>query len=138
VGNFLRLWKSTPESPPADATLHDFDWLPEAGISGRISNGSGIIEAQVQDDGSVRRVWAVIYPPDYEPPSEAEELVQDQDIVPTLVLRDQGNDQYAATFTAFDQMGSYRIVIYAEDNDNYEARPLSLHVQTATNCTCLR
>lgn len=69
-------------------------------------------------------------PPDYEPPSEAEELVQDQDIVPTILLRDQGNGQYAATFPGFDQMGSYRIVIYAEDNDNYEGRPLSFLVQT--------
>jgi len=109
-------------------------WQPyivEAGISGSISNGSGVIEVQVQDDRSVRRVWAVIYPPDYEPPSQAEELVQDQDIVPTLVLRDQGNHQYAATFTGFNQMGNYRIVIYAEDNDQYEARPHSFLVQTS-------
>lgn len=114
-------------------TFGDELWQPyivQGNVPTDISGGEGQIWAQVRDDQNVRRVWAVIYPPSYQPPTEREELVQEEEVVPTLFLRDQGNNQYAATFTGFDEPGTYRIVIYAEDDGGIEARPLSFSVQT--------
>ena len=87
-----------------------------------------MIQARVLDDERVRRVWAVIYPPSYQPPGTGEELVRET--MPTIVLLDQGSDWYGAIYSGFDEMGTYRVVIYAEDDDGLEARPLAIEVTT--------
>jgi hypothetical protein len=46
------------------------------------------------------------------------------------VLNDQGNGWYAATYTGFNEIGLYRIVVYAEDNDRLEARPVAVEART--------
>ncbi len=93
-----------------------------------ITQGQGVIRAEVQDDEQVDRVWAVIYPPSYRPPESGEELVSE--VLPTIVLQVQGNDQFAATYTGFDELGVYRIVVYAEDEGGREARPVAVEVRT--------
>jgi hypothetical protein len=93
-----------------------------------ITQGRGVISAEVRDDEQVQRVWAVIYPPSYRPPESGEELVSE--VLPTIVLQAQGNDQFAATYTGFDELGVYRVVIYAEDDGGREARPVSIEVRT--------
>ncbi len=91
--------------------------------------GRAVIRAQVRDDVAVDNVWAVIYPPSYQAPTEGEELVQEA--LPTTVLLDQGNDWYGARYDGFREPGTYRIVIYADDNEDVDARPVSVSVTIA-------
>jgi len=92
----------------------DEKWAPyiaqTTGPSG-IDNGSGVIRTEVRDDKGVKRVWAVVHPPSYQSPTESEELVKE--VLPTIVLQDQGKDQFAATYSGFDELGTYRVVVYA-------------------------
>lgn len=73
------------------------------------------IWAEVRDDGKVESVWAVIYPPGYQPPTDSEALVNGP---PPITLQARGNNQYAGLYGAFDAVGNYRIVIYALDDDD--------------------
>ncbi len=75
----------------------------------------GEIWAQVQDGVEVRWAWAVVYPPSWEPPP--------------LTLQSRGLDWYAGLYTGLDEVGTYRIVVYAEDQDGQSARPKELLVQ---------
>ena len=112
-------------------TLVGEEWPPYVvqGVEpSTIDRGQGVIQAEVRDDEGVKRVWAVIYPPSYQPPETGEELIQE--VLPTIVLRDQGGDWYGATYTGFDEIGTYRVVVYAEDDDGLEARPLAIEVTT--------
>ena len=112
-------------------TLAGEIWPPyiEQGVAPvEIDQGSGILRAQVLDDLQVKRVWAVIYAPSYQPPPSGDELVNE--VLPTIVLQSQGNDWYAASYPGFNEMGVYRVVIYAEDYDGWEARPLAVEVRT--------
>jgi hypothetical protein len=114
-------------------TLADEPWPPyiaEAISPATIEGGTGVLRARVLDDRAVRRVWAVIYPPSYRPPAPGEELVTET--LSTIVLLDQGNGWYAASYHGFTERGDYRVVIYAEDGDNVEARPLALRFSTGT------
>ncbi len=88
------------------------------------------IQATVEDDKQVRRVWAVIYPPSYQPPPNSNELVPEA--LPTIVLQTQGDHQYAAKYTGFDELGSYTVVIHAEDDAGLEARPFAFKVSTGS------
>lgn len=112
-------------------TLADEAWPPyivQASGPDRIEQGQGTIRANVLDDQGVRRVWAVIYPPSYQPPTSGEEMPSVT--LPTIVLLNQGGGWFAATYTGFNETGLYRVVIQAEDNAGMEARPLSLAVRT--------
>ena len=109
----------------------DCPWPPyiaQTAISPAAQLGPRAIRAQVLDDETVRRVWAVIYPPSYTPPQPDEEMAGET--LPTLVLPDQGNGWYGALYTGFSEFGRYRVVIYAEDNDLLEAQPAALEVRT--------
>ena len=91
--------------------------------------GRAVLRAQVRDDVAVDSVWAVIYPPSYRAPTEGEELVQEA--LPTTVLLDQGNDWYGARYDGFREPGTYRVVFYADDNEDVDARPVSVSVTIA-------
>ncbi len=93
--------------------------------------GRAVLRAQVRDDVDVDRVWAIIYPPSYQAPTEGEELVQEA--LPTMVLLDQGNDWYGARFDGFNENGTYRVVFYADDNQDANARPVAANVQVGGN-----
>jgi hypothetical protein len=93
--------------------------------------GRAVLRAQVRDDVDVDSVWAVIYPPTYKAPTESEELVQE--VLPTTVLLDQGNDWYGARFDGFREQGTYRVVFFADDNQGSNARPVSIDVRFGTN-----
>ncbi len=116
---------------PADvilATQHNTDneaqgWAPYI-VSVQpftVVNRRGILQAVVRDDKKVRRVWAVITPPSYRPPQQSSELVAES--LPTIVLNAQGNDTFAAEYPGFDELGLYRIAVYAEDEENLIAQP---------------
>lgn len=110
-------------------TLGADAWPPNIadGQVTNVSDGGGTIQAEVEDDENVKRVWAVIYPPDYQPPASGEEIVQE--VLPTIMLLDLGNNQFGAVYTGFDDMGTYRVVIYAEDYDGLESRPFAFEFQ---------
>ncbi len=82
----------------------------------------GEIWAQVQDDAEVRWAWAVVYPPSWEPPQPGDELTAEP---PPLTLQPRGLDWYAG----LDEAGTYRIVVYAEDQQGQSALPKELTVQ---------
>ncbi len=87
---------------------------------------AGEIWAQVQDDVEVRWAWAVVYPPSWEPPPPGDELAAEP---PPLTLQPRGLDWYAGLYAGLDEVGMYRIVVYAEDQDGQSARPKELQVQ---------
>jgi len=87
----------------------------------KITERHGVIQAEVRDDKHVRRVWAVIYAPSYQPPASGFELVPET--LPTIVLQSQGNDKFSGEYPGFDELGTYRVAVYAEDDDNLIAQP---------------
>ncbi len=93
-----------------------------------IQAGQGAIRANVLDNESVRRVWIEVYSPSYRLPQPGEELVSPT--LPGAVLQDQGGGWYGVTYTGFTERGTYRVVMYAEDSDGLEARPVAMQVQT--------
>jgi hypothetical protein len=126
---------------PADITLAsqrntDSDsqgWAPyivSAQGPTTIRNQRGVLQATVRDDKQVRRVWAVIKSPSYRPPEQSSELVPET--LPTIVLTAQGNESFAAEYPGFDQLGVYRIALYAEDDENHVALPKIIEVVTGS------
>jgi hypothetical protein len=92
-----------------------------------LANGAGEIWAKVLDDEGVQWSWAVVYPPSYNPPTSSEELVNEPVAVP---LVDRGDDWYAIRYTQFQEIGEYRIVIYAGDDDGLQSRPRAVTLRT--------
>ena len=110
-------------------TLAGEEWPPyivQASRSVEVEGGQGVIRAEVRDDKEVKLVWAVIYPRSYQPPEPGEEMAEED--LPTIVLQDQGDGWYAATYTGFDEEVIYRVVVFAEDHDWLEARPLAIQI----------
>ena len=106
------------------------NWAPhifEAQPPDVVISSSGVITADVRDNQKVRLVWAVVYPPDYEPP--ATQQVLQPETLDNFILSATGNDdQYAGRFSGFTQVGRYRLLIHAEDNDGLRARPFEIDV----------
>jgi hypothetical protein len=96
---------------------------------GDISDGDGVISAEVRDDRSVLGVTAIIYKPSYIPPDQdAQEMPAES--LPTVALRDtDGNGIYRATYEGFDEVGTYRIVVMAVDGEGIEGRPFAIEMQ---------
>lgn len=113
---------SAPE-PPYIAWAHGPD---------SIQDRRGLLSAWVRDDTTPPQlnVWAVVYEPDYIPPTSSDELVVEEGL-PTLRLQDgDGDGVYTGLYTGFDQMGTYRIVVYATDEDGQLSRPREVMVTT--------
>ena len=51
-------------------------------------------------------------------------------IAPTIVRLERGNGEYGATYAGFDEKGTYRVVVYAEDHQGLQAQPVALKVRT--------
>lgn len=93
-----------------------------------IVNRRGAIVAEVRDNKRVRRVWAVIYPPSYQPPTSSQELVPES--LPTIILPLQSKDTFGSEYPGFDEVGRYRIAVYAEDDDGVLALPKVISIST--------
>lgn len=117
-----------------EGTLSGDDWPPHIfAVQGptTITNFKGVVQADVRDNVKVRSVWAVVYPPDYQPPATGQEL--QAETLPTFLLSSVANgDFYAGEYTGFTQPGVYQIVIHAEDNDDLVARPVVIEVNTGS------
>lgn len=92
-----------------------------------ITNRRGIVRAEVRDDSSVRTVWAVVYPPSYQPPATSGQLVPEP--LTKILFSRQNDGWYAGEYTGFDEAGTYRIVIQATDNKDLSARPVVVEMQ---------
>jgi hypothetical protein len=113
----------------ASGTLPEDSWAPYIVMAEgpvEITNQIGTISAQVRDNESVARVWAVIYPPSYAPPSSGQELVPED--LPSIDLVAEGNEMYSAEYTHFEEQGSYRIGVYAQDESGLLTGPYMLDV----------
>ncbi len=122
----------------ADANTHSADnqqqpadlWAPFIATAQgptAIVDNKGLLRAEVRDNKGVKRVWAAIYSPGYNPPTNVEELVAED--VPTIDLTALGNHQFSAEYDQFNADGLYRIALYAEDNDGLKAKFTLLEVR---------
>ncbi len=106
--------------------------------SNTITNQRGVIQAIVHDDRAVKRVWAVIKAPSYEPPTDSTELVPE--VLPTLVLLAQNQNvaesgfsgTFAAEYPGFDEIGVYQVAVYAEDTQGLVSRPKVFEMHTGS------
>ncbi|MEM7134134.1 MAG: C13 family peptidase, partial [Chloroflexota bacterium] len=88
------------------------------------------IWAEVRDDSRVDTVLAVVYPPSFLiPEGEIEDLVEGP---PPITLVERGNNQYAGTYSEFNEFGTYRIVVYAVDEDGLRSRPKVVQLSRGT------
>jgi hypothetical protein len=72
----------------------------------------------------------VVYKPSYTPPNpeQTEEIVQED--LPTVTLLDsEGDGIYSAVYEGFNEPGSYRLVIYAQDGEGIAGRPLAIEIE---------
>jgi hypothetical protein len=92
-----------------------------------LENNTATLRAEVRDNKGVEKVWAVIYPPSYRPPTSSQELTPE---LPIIDLNRQEGDFYTLTYANFSEKGSYRITVYATDVTGLVARPATLVVNT--------
>ena len=93
------------------------------------TSGRREIWAEVRDNSSVKTVLATIYPPSYQAPTAGEELVLGP---PPITLQARGNNMYAGLYGDFTEVGTYRIVVSAVDEDNLESRVLELQFEAGS------
>ena len=62
------------------------------------------------------------------PPGDAEEMPQET--LPTAQLQDPDGDGIWEAIEQFDELGEYRLVVYAADDEDLSARPKALKVRT--------
>lgn len=115
-------------------TLAGEQWAPYiARVSTPVvENERATIQVEVLDDIKVDQVWAVIYPPSYSPPQEGEELVQES-LKRVLLDSPQENEWYRASYPGFNKNGTYRLVIYAKDQDGLQAQPKEIRIQIGSS-----
>jgi len=110
-------------------------WLPhiqQAQI--RHQNGTQAqIWAEVLDDSQVDGqvpllVQAVIYPPSYQPTTNSEQMIPEPD-AQTLQKDPTHNNQYHLTDNTFTEIGTYRIVLYATDDEGLISHPKEITLE---------
>jgi hypothetical protein len=92
-----------------------------------IIDGEGEIRATVDDDQQVERVTTLIYPPSYVPPEPGNQMVRDT--TPISITLFQEENDWVGMYDGFDEVGTYRIVVYASDNDGLDAPPRTVEVR---------
>jgi hypothetical protein len=73
----------------------------------------------VIDADGIARVWAVIWPPDYDPGASEDPLLS----LPSCELFPVGDNRFEGTFSQFTADGIYQIAIYAMDRANNTSIP---------------
>ena len=113
-------------------TFPDEQWPPSvvwAHVT-NVQNGNGLIETEVRDDQSVNHVWAAVYKPSYKPPNPEETEDMPQENLPKVYLEDTNGDGiYSGVYEGFNEIGEYRLVVYAADNADLKARPKEVLVR---------
>ena len=96
----------------------------------QIKNGLGTVEAEVlvnEGKDKIKNVWAVVYPPSYQPPTGGSEMVASPVGVPLI---ERGNDRYAIDYPGFTEIGTYQVVVHASSDQGLLARPVTVEVTT--------
>jgi|GEM_PF-3775445 len=83
-----------------------------------------IYAENVIDTNGIKKVWAVITPPNYISYSADTPVIS----LPTVELKSVGNNRYEAPYDRFIAKGSYKIVIFATDNKDFTSIPESKHI----------
>ena len=93
---------------------------------------TGQIWAQVLDDlPENNTVWAVLYPPSYQPPTDPTEIVPEPSRLTLLRGAQVVNGWEYSSNWLFNEAGSYQLVIYAKDDDGLLSRPSVITLSTA-------
>lgn len=108
-------------SPPV------IDWVTVEAASGQAT-----LQAQVRDDFGVSLVWAEVYAPDFVEPEPSQDGTTPVLNIPTTTLMLAGSNLYGATYP-LTQTGSYRLVVYALDDEGNRALPQAMRV--CAGCT---
>ncbi len=96
-----------------------------------IENGEGQIRAQVRDDLGVARVWVEVYPPSFIPPDPTPDGIMPELNLPMITLSDSNDDgEYVGVFEDFTESGIYRLIVYAEDDEDNISQPVVLEIRT--------
>lgn len=101
-------------------------YIVQAQSSPAVAGGPGFVRAEVRDDLAVASVWAIIYPPNYTAPASDNRWIQDD--LPKVPLLPVGGGWYEGSHRQFTRPGQYRVVVYAEDNQQLQAQPLPMQV----------
>jgi len=95
-----------------------------------ITGDAATLTAEIDEDdkNNIARVWAVIWPPDYNPGDNASRPVSD---LPALELfaASAGSTHYEGTYDQFLQSGTYHVDIYAMDRLGNTSEPKLTTVQ---------
>lgn len=123
-------------SLPVSGTVQAEVWPPFITTASDAGETPGSVERSVeitatviaQPGTAVERVWAVIYPPSYQPSAADEQILRDDSAEMVLPLQHSADGVYTATSPGLDEAGSYRIVVYAEDERGMLALPVAFEV----------
>ena len=89
-----------------------------------------ILQATVNDNRTTPvRVWAQIYAPNYTPTLTGSGFIAEDATEPQVTfvaLEAASNGQYAANVNGLQREGPYRFIIYAQDDDGLQARPVEV------------
>jgi hypothetical protein len=111
-------------------TLANEQWPPYIARAevGPVVKGRAVITAEIRDDKSVLNAWATVYRPSYQLPA-GEEMVQET--LPTFMLTDPNGDHlYTGIYEVFNEVGEYRVALYAVDGEGLQGRLKSVTVRT--------
>ena len=75
------------------------------------TNSATLAAFNVTDTDGIMRVWAVIWPPEYEQGSSDSPVLR----LPSTDLSPVGGDNYEVTYDGFSIAGTYQVAIYAKD-----------------------
>ncbi|MEM7535801.1 MAG: C13 family peptidase, partial [Chloroflexota bacterium] len=97
-----------------------------------VQNEVGIVQITATDNEVIERVWMTVYDPSYVAPTSSQVgLIQENgnEHVHEVDLIHISANTYRATYTAFNEAGIYRVVVYAQDEQGNEARPHAMHIE---------
>lgn len=96
-----------------------------------VAEGSGTAElfVTVADDDGIARVWAVITPPGFAPPSPDNPI---QDLPRAEFFPSNAGDRWDTTYEAFTMSGTYQIAVYARDQVGNISLPRRTTVSVGT------
>ena len=93
---------------------------------------TAVLSTQVRDDFAVETINAEIFPPGYQP-SDAEPGETPIIDVPIVNLMPAGNNRYGNAIADLTLLGTYRLVVYAQDDEGKMTVPYAISLQNGHN-----
>jgi hypothetical protein len=87
-------------------------------------NSATIWVKDVTTTGTIRKVWAVVVPPDYQPGSSATPGVD----FPSFQLKRLASGRYQAVYSGFTTSGQYLVTVFAKDTEGNVSQPKIIKV----------